>query len=189
MCPSAPPARFDTAPQTDFDTRVPYTQIVAAAIDYGVLNGYDGGLGTRGLADPAGPTFIGPGVMEINLTRMISSITDGLSNTLMVAEDAGRPLRYTARSRIGPGFSSGGGWADRENDFITDGFSADGSRQTGPCHTNCTNNNEVFAFHPGGANHLFADGSVRFIKETTNIRIFCRLITPDRGEIVTSTDY
>jgi hypothetical protein len=36
----------------------------------------------------------------------------------------------------------------------------------GNCVINCHNNNETFAFHPGGATHGFTDGSVRFLSET-----------------------
>ena len=59
----------------------------------------------------------------------------------------------------------------------------------GPCHTNCTNANEVFSFHPGGANNLFADGSVRFIKETTAIQVYANLISRAGGEVVSADSY
>ena len=45
------------------------------------------------------------------------------------------------------------------------------------------------AFHPGGANFLMADGSVRFIKETVGIRVFARLVTRAGGEIISAEQY
>ena len=77
---------------------------------------------------------------------------------------------------------SGWGWADYNSEFYTDG---DGSRQ----HTNWSSNNEVYAFHPGGANHVFADGSVHFIKQSTAPSVFVWLISPAGGEVISSDTY
>jgi len=49
----------------------------------------------------------------------------------------------------------------------------------GECVINCHNDNETFAFHPGGANHAFTDGSVRFVAETISPRSYAALITAD----------
>ena len=65
----------------------------------------------------------------------------------------------------------------RANEYIVHGFSADGTTSPGPCHTNCTNNNEVYSFHTGGAMHVFADGSVHFIRASMDIRQFVKLVT------------
>jgi prepilin-type processing-associated H-X9-DG protein len=54
---------------------------------------------------------------------------------------------------------------------------------------NCTNDAEVYSFHPGGANAAFADGSVKFLKESLDIRIFARLVTRAGGEVVSAGDY
>ncbi len=42
---------------------------------------------------------------------------------------------------------------------------------------------------PGGANILFADGSVRFIKNTINPKVFRALATPVGGETINSDQY
>jgi prepilin-type processing-associated H-X9-DG protein len=54
---------------------------------------------------------------------------------------------------------------------------------------NCTNNREVYSFHPDGANVAFADGSVHFLKATINIRVFARLVTRAGGEIISGGDF
>jgi prepilin-type N-terminal cleavage/methylation domain-containing protein/prepilin-type processing-associated H-X9-DG protein len=43
--------------------------------------------------------------------------------------------------------------------------------------------------HPGGANFLFADGSVHFVKSTINIKTYWALGTRAQGEIVSSDSY
>jgi hypothetical protein len=48
---------------------------------------------------------------------------------------------------------------------------------------------EVFTFHPGGANLLVGDDSVRYIKETISILVFATLITRGACEIVSSDQY
>jgi len=45
------------------------------------------------------------------------------------------------------------------------------------------------SLHPGGANILFADGSVRFVKSSTNRTIWWALGTRDGGEVVSSDSY
>ena len=69
------------------------------------------------------------------------------------------------------------------------GSSPDGATKPGPCAINCTNDREVYSFHPGGANAVFADGSGHFLKATMDIRIFARLVTRAGGEVVSASDY
>ena len=146
--------------------------------------------------------FVAPGqyagVMQANVVRTIAEISDGTSNTEVIAEVAGRPDRWRKGLKFAaanpPGvtpriYVSGGGWADREAPYGLHGFTMDGATTPGPCHTNCTNANEVFSFHPGGANNLFADGSVRFIKETAAIQVYANLISRAGGDIVSADSY
>ena len=79
---------------------------------------------------------------------------------------------------------SGGGWADREAEYITHGFTSDGTTSPGPCAINCTNNNEIFAFHSGGANIVFGDASVRFVSTSVSIRTVSAMITRMGGEVI-----
>jgi prepilin-type processing-associated H-X9-DG protein len=43
--------------------------------------------------------------------------------------------------------------------------------------------------HPGGANFLFADGSVRFIKDSVNYLVYRNLGTRGRGEVISADSY
>ena len=131
-----------------------------------------------------------PPVDERNLTK-ISDISDGTSNTLVIAEDAGRPQLWTKAGQQ-PVTSpvSGSAWADRDNEYITHGAVGDGTdAQPGPCAVNCTNENEIFGFHTNGANVLFADGSVHFLRTEVPIRMVGRLITKSGGETVDASAY
>jgi len=50
-------------------------------------------------------------------------------------------------------------------------------------------NEEPFAFHPGGINALFGDGSVHFIKNTINLAAFRGILTLNGGEVVSSDQF
>jgi prepilin-type processing-associated H-X9-DG protein len=71
---------------------------------------------------------------------------------------------------------------DSDNAYTTHGFTPDGTSSPGPCPINCSNDNELFSFHPGGAHVLLGDGSVRLVPETTDIRVIGRLLTRAGGE-------
>jgi prepilin-type processing-associated H-X9-DG protein len=69
------------------------------------------------------------------------------------------------------------------------GSSLNGDTKPGPCAINCTNEQEVYSFHPTGANAVFADGSVRFLKAGIDIRVFAALATRAGGEVVADRSY
>ena len=54
---------------------------------------------------------------------------------------------------------------------------------------NGSNSLPATSYHPGGVNALFADGSVRFIKDTINRNTWWALGTRARGEILSSDSY
>ena len=125
----------------------------------------------------------------------VAQITDGLSNTLLIVEDAGRPEYWVKGKRNttdvpisfgqgGPGVVVGGLWADHQKGFGIEGTSADGLSVPGDCAINCNNSYEIYAFHTGGANAAMADGSVRFLREGMSIRTLAALATRGAGEVI-----
>jgi prepilin-type processing-associated H-X9-DG protein len=54
---------------------------------------------------------------------------------------------------------------------------------------NCTSNNEIYSFHTGGANCLFVDGSVHFIKDSATVQLIAALVTRAAGEIISADQY
>jgi prepilin-type N-terminal cleavage/methylation domain-containing protein len=88
-------------------------------------------------------------------------VSDGLSQTFLVLEDADRPA------------AEGGRWANGHNCFAHD---------EGPINAN--RSKEIFSRHPGGAHALVGDGSVRFLSESTDLSVIGGLSTRAVGEIV-----
>jgi prepilin-type processing-associated H-X9-DG protein len=162
----------------------------AAASDYGALANVDSALVGLGLVPGPLPPK-NNGVFAVGTGRRIADITDGTSQTLMIAEIAGRPQYYvTGHKQVTGGAPVyGAGWADWDNGFQLHGASPDGLKTPGPCPINCTNNKGIYSFHPGGANVLFADGSVHFLKETITIRIVAAPVTRAGGEVISGDDF
>ena len=46
-----------------------------------------------------------------------------------------------------------------------------------------------WSFHPGGANAVFADGAVHFLKAGMSVRTLAALITRAGGEVVPGNDF
>ena len=114
---------------------------------------------------------------------------------LDIVECAARPLIYRGRTPRPDLFNDQGqGWIDSEGAFSLDGANADGSVQRqGPVLTpraiHATNDNEPYSFHSGGANMLFADGHMLFVRETVTLEVFAALCTRAAGEVADSTTY
>ncbi len=163
-----------------------------AAGDYGCINGVGPNvwgahpeLGPYPDAASGGednPRVIG--VMAKAMNRQacrIKDIVDGTSKTWLIAEDAGRPDVYTdGRRGDSTGkqtyVGAGAAWADPDSGFTI-------AREP---LINHANDAEVYAFHPGGAQFLFADGSSRYISSSLDPVTGVALITRAGNETFSS---
>jgi prepilin-type N-terminal cleavage/methylation domain-containing protein/prepilin-type processing-associated H-X9-DG protein len=189
LCPSAP--NRDTV---DYGPALglPAGQATFGAIDYGPTTG----IGTSLLPYlPSGTPANDTGMLLystcdvngaiIGYKPTIATCTDGLSNTILIAEDAGRVDLYRAGQRVS-GFASGGAWADYNSEFYVHGASSAGIVGAGSCVINCTNDNEIYSFHSGGANVLMGDGSVRFLSANTSPVTVAAMVSRSGGEVISN---
>jgi prepilin-type N-terminal cleavage/methylation domain-containing protein len=176
-CPSSVgPAASDYG-QGGFIPGVPAGLVLLGPTDYGVVDGIGANFAAlSGPNTPSGDT----GLLRFNMARSFRDCTDGTTNTAAVWEDAGRILRFQRGVPVSNVYSSGGAWADMQSEFYIDGSNLDGSGFR--CAINCTNDNEVYSFHTGGAHVLIADGSVQFISQNTDASIIANLVSAAGGE-------
>jgi prepilin-type N-terminal cleavage/methylation domain-containing protein len=191
QCPAAPnPTRLDGDPQTSVWNIVAVTDYAAS-------------VGVSPLATNINSTgVLQPGMLMKNQTVTLAEVTDGLSNTLMVIESAGRPLVYQRGQIVGtvPAVKvNGGGWARPASDLDFLPSSPDGTTYPGACAVNCTNGynypayaaapfgtegtSAPYAFHAAVLNAAFGDGSVRSISGAISVTTFAALVTANTGDL------
>ncbi len=141
----------------------------------------------------------------------VGDITDGLSKTIAIVESVGRTETlgtYRYYDPISGGTRSTWRWAEPGNGngisgppngiygnpvwgkVVNNNAQPVGGPTTGGngnigCHwstNNCGPAGEPFSFHNNGVNALFADGSVRFIRDDIDVQTFKRLITSIEGQ-------
>jgi prepilin-type N-terminal cleavage/methylation domain-containing protein/prepilin-type processing-associated H-X9-DG protein len=182
QCPSAEPDRWITA---DEDFKNYGYGGRGACGDYTGVRDIDTQLVDMGLVDRAadyrGILTKVPDIQRF-LTRL-KDITDGTSQTILVMECAGRPELWRAGRPIPDSYALNAAWVGPTL-IYGQGSSFNGLTTPGPCAINCTNDHETYSFHPSGANAVFGDGSIHFLRDDLGIRIFARLATRAGEEVV-----
>jgi prepilin-type N-terminal cleavage/methylation domain-containing protein/prepilin-type processing-associated H-X9-DG protein len=188
VCPSAPEPRYrqitnqrgagDYAATTERNWPNPFITINESGYVKDSDPNYIGVLG-HDAPEPAAPNATAIRYAR----RRIGDIKDGTSNTFLVAECAGRNQLWQMGKRVGT--ITRGPWANPDARLQIGGFDpSNPSSATGPCPMNCSNDKEVYSFHNGGANIVFADGSVRFVSKTLHLDVMYALFTRERGDPV-----
>ncbi len=182
--------------------------------------GNGGGTGSSIITPYRNKLSRADGLLKQRMTRLAECV-DGLSNTIAIAEDAGRDARYLSpyteayydgtntRPTFDPyGYPQGQRrywrWGEADSSFGVSG-SINNKYRPMYCpnaYTACTDqnglnvagnnaggNDEIFSYHPAGANILRGDGSVAFLKDSTNVVVLRKLVTLAGSEVISSGDY
>jgi len=128
--------------------------------DYaGVLGSFEVNIQSFGLENGVMVTVT---PRQRNSTRL-ADITDGATNTILIAESADRLVTSTSR------------WVSGSNCVLHDDHKGGKAQGT-----------DLFSFHPVGAHVGYADGRVQFVPEGTSEQIISAICTRACGEIVNS---
>jgi type II secretory pathway pseudopilin PulG len=114
-----------------------------------------------------------------------AEVTDGLSNTWMYLEDAGKPFVFGNYNnviyngeRLGTGDNNRFRWANPSTWISINGY----------CNTsqmvNCNNVNNPYSFHPDLILISSADGHVNIINQDVSPKVFCARVTMAGEEVV-----
>jgi prepilin-type processing-associated H-X9-DG protein len=122
--------------------------------------------GERGLSGPSSNNNPPRGPMIFNQNVSIPQVTDGTSNTIQVGE---HPEAINAF------------WISGHNLFD----------QSAPINARppIEYGEELTSQHPSGVNVLLCDGSVRFLKQSTDPRALAALCTRNGGEVLDASSY
>ncbi|MCA9261014.1 MAG: DUF1559 domain-containing protein, partial [Planctomycetales bacterium] len=110
------------------------------------------------------------------LAGRLPAITDGLSRTALLVEQAGKPRHYTPALSEDESVPSEGAWATAEvASFYAEGLNAD-------------NFTGVFAFHHG-AHVALGDGSVHLLSASVSGEVLAAILSREGDEILDSNDW
>jgi len=196
ICPSTPRPPTPVAGVVKFSGKsgTPDMSLSAAPGDY---------FTARSFAEPWMPSSARKewiGALDQTVHTPFQSITDGLSNTMLAYECAGKPDYYVkgkyihgfptpTSSQAADRWWSHGAWAGFMNMRIIT-FRGGQEESDGPCVINCHNGwNGVYSFHSGGINALACDGSVRFLKESTAKAVVKSFVSKAGGEILSADQF
>ena len=184
ICPSSSLDRFGLNAPEHFDANV-------LEPDYTGISGAKDHVTTRPKDDGGVSGHLSDGGVLLRATSVkIRDITDGTSNTMMVGEQSdwcreASGDKMDCRSDGWHGFAMGADYETERSFNITcvwhpvnqksySGWGIAGNQ--GP-------NRPIQSAHPGGAQVLFADGSVHFLQESLAIQILYNLANRDDGNV------
>jgi type II secretory pathway pseudopilin PulG len=175
VCPSAPAGRqyvSDYAACTRIAKKDGFGPLVEAGLV--TSRGGDGNRKWEGLLQHRLRIVDGE-LIEYRITP--AHVRDGLSNTMLLFEIGGRPDHYERGALVEAGATKDGRWASHDSYFVIDKNCSEGQLM------NCSNREEVYSFHAGGAVFVFGDGAVHFLSETIDPEAFVSLLTRDAGDV------
>jgi len=196
ICPSSPGgADRRISGSFSFGATFPFTDLAVtdyapcSSINPGSITffGYPAGTDQGMTFSAMAPELQGAGIVALGLwnttrkSQTIATVRDGLSNTILLAEDAGRPDFYINRRLDNSRQLNDGAWGDHRADFGLDGAIKGSRTAPGNCVINCHNDNETYSFHPGGAMHVFGDGSTGFLSEEISAQVYAAFVTANGG--------
>jgi prepilin-type N-terminal cleavage/methylation domain-containing protein/prepilin-type processing-associated H-X9-DG protein len=146
----------------------------------------------------AGPLGQHAGIFYRNSPTSVAAVTDGTSNTIMVGERSHNLSYVTWVARSIDGWLGKTSLIEGGTDQFNPSPEECWTQIMGPAGLedgNRTINNaeahveDYWSRHPGGANMLFADGSVHFLKSTINPVPWRAMATRAFGEVVSADSY
>ena len=199
LCPSKPAGQIQ---DVKFKTGTPSWWAMAA--DYAGSAGPNPNLWTTA---PATISYPKPAVVEGFFAgtmkpgakgRSMKNLTDGSATTIAVVEAASRPQFWAFGGMIpDSGLAASAAnkyvslcsWPDA-NQFQVKGFQLDPTqsdplarvKSPGSQLINGGNYWGIYAFHPSGANLLYADGSVRFVDQSASADVVAAQLTAQGGD-------
>lgn len=179
LCPSTP--KYD---RVFTGTEGPVT-FTAAATDYTPPSGVGNNEKTY-LQSNFGMVFKDDKALlqkKMKVPNYLRDARDGLSNSVMFAECAGKPDVWLLGQMTG-GLNTKAAWASHSTGFDPKLYVTGGCTGIGSCAVNCCNNQGLYSFHPGGINLGMGDGSVRFANSNISVVVFFSLLTRANGEVV-----
>jgi prepilin-type N-terminal cleavage/methylation domain-containing protein/prepilin-type processing-associated H-X9-DG protein len=167
------------------------------------MSSYGGNAGKRSVltgGPPDLPRLSKDGVLFVGSSVRLADITDGSSNTLLFGERFHYDLEYE-RQRPGvwpdaPPMAGWGRWGFVANQGASGNISLSTPQpinyRVPPGGNSSALEDRACVFgsgHPGGANFAFADGSVRFLSDSTPLPTLQALSTRCGGEVFPAGDF
>ncbi|WP_153557707.1 DUF1559 domain-containing protein [Roseimaritima sediminicola] len=188
-CPSSAIPVFDIAPVSNNQAK---TMVVSYVGIQGAARPVPGPDPNRGTADLGHGWSSNNGILVPNESFGMQAITDGTSNTMIIADQSGLVAGVNRTANY-----YGGWYGTRHGSPVSSGrrdlwqtgttcvrFAPNSNIvQTGATERMYRNNTVINSFHPGGITIGLADGSVRFLPDTVDFMTLKKMCCRYDGEV------